>query len=188
MVSIFSLWLPILLSAVAVFVVSSIIHMLLTYHRSNMAQIPDEQAFRDAMRPLNVPPGEYMLPFAGSPKAMETEEFKKKLAEGPVGMLTILPNEPWPMGKSLMYWFIYSLVIGLFAAYIATRSLPAGAEYLAVMQIVGASAFGGYALGLIQNSIWYFRAWSTTFKFVFDGLVYAALTGGIFGWLWPAAM
>ena len=188
MISIASLWLPILLSAVGVFIVSSIIHMLLTYHRSNMSQIPNEDNFRSSLGPMDFPPGEYMFPFAGSPKNMETDEYKQKLDEGPVGTMVKLPNGPWPMGKSLVQWFLYSLLVGLFAAYIATRSLSPGADYLAVMQIVGASAFGVYALGLIQNSIWWFRKWSTTVKFIFDGLVYASVTGGVFGWLWPAAI
>lgn len=187
MVTIVSLWLPVLLSAVAIFIVSSIIHMLLTYHRSNFAAIPDEQNFRDTVRPLNIPPGEYIFPFAGSPKNMESEEYQQKIKEGPVGMITVLANEPWPMAKSLISWFVYCLVVGSFSAYIAVHSVSAGADYREVMQIVGASAFAGYSLALMQNSIWYFRAWSTTLKFMFDGFVYALLTGGIFGWLWPAA-
>jgi len=46
--------------------------------------------------------------------------------------------------------------------------------------------FGGYALALLQNSIWYKRAWNFTLKSMADGLVYALLTAGTFGWLWPA--
>jgi hypothetical protein len=186
MVSILSLWLPILLSAIAVFLVSSIIHMVLTYHRSNFSPIPDEQAFRDSVRPLNIAPGEYMFPHCSSPKAMETEEFQSKMNEGPVGMMTVMPNGPFAMGKNLMMWFLYSLIVGVFVAYICTLTLAPSADYLKVMQLAGATAFGGYSLALMQNSVWNSRPWSTTFKFMFDGLVYALLTGGMFGWLWPA--
>jgi hypothetical protein len=35
------------------------------------------------------------------------------------------------------------------------------------------------------DSIWFFRHWSTSLKNVFDGLIYALLTGGVYGWLWP---
>ena len=185
MVSIISLWLPILLSAVAVFLVSSIIHMVLTYHRSNFSQIPDEQTFRDAVRPLNIPPGEYMFPHCDSPKAMETEEYQNKMNEGPVGMMTVMPNGPYSMGKNLIMWFLYSVVVGVFVAYICTLTLAPGANYIQVMQLAGATAFGGYSLALMQNSVWNSRPWSTTLKFMFDGLVYALLTGGMFGWLWP---
>lgn len=186
MVSLFSLWLPILLSAIAVFLASSIIHMVFTYHRSNFSKLPDEETFRDSVRPLNISPGEYMYPYAGSPKAMESEEYQSKMNQGPVGMMTVMPNGPYAMGKNLMMWFLYSLLVGVFVAYICSISLAVGSDYLKVMQIAGVSAFSGYALALLQNSVWWARAWSTTFKFMFDGLVYALLTGGIFGWLWPA--
>lgn len=42
------------------------------------------------------------------------------------------------------------------------------------------------ALALLQNSIWYKRKWSSTLKSMADGLVYALVTAGTFGWLWPA--
>ena len=37
----------------------------------------------------------------------------------------------------------------------------------------------------IPDSIWYKRSWSTTWKSMFDALVYGLFTGGVFGWLWP---
>lgn len=187
MLSIAALWLPVVLSAIGVFIVSSVIHMMLTYHRTDCKSVPNEQSFRDALRSQDIPPGEYMFPYAGSPKNMGTEDYQQKLKEGPVGLVTLLPHEPWPMGKSLMQWFVYSLLVGVYSAYIAVHTLPGGAESLAVLRIVGATAFAGYGLALIQNSIWKFTAWSTTGKFLFDALVYGLLTGGIFAWLWPAA-
>jgi len=182
--TILSLWLPILVSAVGVFIASSIIHMLLGYHANNFKKIPSEDSFRDAVRPLSIPPGEYMFPFCGGKKDMQSEAFAQKQTEGPVGMMTIMPNGPFAMGKNLMMWFIYSILVGIFSAYIAIHSLTVDSTYLQVMRMVGAAAFGGYALALIQNSVWYNRSWLTTFKFLFDGLVYSLVTGGIFGWLW----
>ena len=128
MVSIVSLWLPILLSAVIVFIASSIIHMLLKYHRSDFGRVPSEDEVMDALRPFNIPPGDYVIPCAG--KAKET-------------------------------------------------------DYLAVFRFAGCAAFLGYAMALLQNSIWYKRKWSATLKSMFDGLIYALLTAGTFGWLWP---
>ena len=90
------------------------------------------------------------------------------------------------MGKYLLQWFIYIVIVGIFSAYIAGRTLAPGTEYLAVFRIAGATAFIGYAVGLWQMSIWYHRAWSTTLKLTLDGLIYSLLTGGAFGWLWPA--
>jgi len=182
--TIISLWLPILLSAVAVFMVSSIIHMVLGYHSSNFSKLPDEEKFRESVGGLEIPPGEYMYPFAGSSKAMQSEEYQNKMNQGPVGMMTAMPKGPFAMGKNLIAWFLYSIIVGIFAAYIAIQSLAVDANYLAVMRIVGAAAFGAYSIALIQNSVWYSRSWTTTLKFMFDGLVYALLTGGVFGWLW----
>jgi hypothetical protein len=89
------------------------------------------------------------------------------------------------MGLSLTLWFLYCIVMGVFAAYVSGRALGPGAHYLSVFRFAGCTAFAGYALALWQNSIWYKRAWTTTLKSTFDGLVYALLTAGTFGWLWP---
>jgi hypothetical protein len=186
MVALSALWLPILLSAVFVFVVSSVIHMLLPYHKTDFKQVPNEGALMDAMRPVQVPPGEYVLPYATSMKEMETPEFVAKLEQGPVAFMTVLPNGKQGMGRQLAQWFAYSIIVSVFAGYIANHAVAAGGDYLAVFRFVGAVAFTGYSLALLQNSIWYRRAWSTTLKSVFDGLIYAMVTAGTFGWLWPS--
>jgi hypothetical protein len=186
MVSILSLWLPIVLSAVFVFIVSSIIHLVLTYHRSDFAPVPDEDAVMDALRPFNLPQGEYVMPFAKSSKEMSEPEFKARMARGPVAFLTVLSTD-FQMGKSLALWLLYCVLIGAFAAYLAGRALGPGAQYLEVFRFAGAAAFGGYGLALLQNSIWYKRRWPTTLKSMADSLVYALVTAGTFGWLWPAA-
>lgn len=186
MVSVMSLWLPILLSAVIVFVVSSIIHMVLGYHRSDFGKVPAEDEVMDALRKFNISPGDYVIPCAGSPKEMGTPEFIEKTTKGPVAFMTVMPSGPPSMGKSLVQWFVYCIVVGIFAAYIAGRALEPGAHYLAVFRFAGCTAFVGYALGLWQNSIWYKLSWSVTIKSTFDGLVYGLLTAGTFGWLWPS--
>jgi len=185
MVHIASLWLPILLSAVAVFVVSSIIHMVLGYHRNDFKKVPDEDGLMDALRQFNIPPGDYMMPCAGSPAAMRAPEFAEKMKKGPIAQITTMAPGSVSIGSNLVLWFIYSIIIGVFAAYIAGRALKPGAHYLEVFRFAGCTAFAGYSLALLQNSIWLKRAWSTTLKSVFDGLVYALLTAGFFGWLWP---
>ena len=116
---------------------------------------------------------------------MNTPAFAEKMKAGPVMVFTVMPSGPMSMSRNLVLWFIYSAVVGFFAAYVAGRALPAGAEYLRVFRFVGVIAFVGYSLALWQMSIWYRRAWSTTVKATVDGLVYALLTAGTFGWLWP---
>jgi hypothetical protein len=180
-----TLWLPILLSSVIVFVASSIIHMALPWHKSDYAKVPNEDKMMDALRPLAIPPGDYMVPRPPSMEAMKSPEFLEKMKQGPVMVVTVIPNGPMTMGKNLALWFLYSVVVGIFAAYVAGRALPVGAPYLRVFQIAGVTAFVGYSLALWQLSIWYRRAWSTTIKASVDGLIYALLTAGVFGWLWP---
>ena len=89
------------------------------------------------------------------------------------------------MTTSLVLWFLYSVVVSFFAAYIAGRAVGPGADYLTVFRFVGSTAFMGYSLALLQNSIWYKRNWGMTLKSMFDGLVYGLLTAGTFAWLWP---
>ena len=185
MTALSALLVPIVLSAVIVFVASSIIHMALPWHKSDYPKVPDEQRVRDALRPLAIPPGDYMIPRASSMQDMKSPEFVAKMNEGPVMVVTVLPNGPWAMGKNLAQWFVYSIVVGVFAAYVAGTALPPGAPYPRVFQLVGVTAFIGYALALWQLSIWYRRDWMTTVKSNVDGLIYGLLTAGTFGWLWP---
>ena len=185
MVSIVSLWLPILLSAVAVFLISSIIHMVIQYHKNDFVKLPSEEPVMDDLRKANIPPGDYNFPHAESMKDMNSPEFIEKMKQGPVGIITMMESGPPAMGKQLLLWFIYSIIVGIFAAYIAANALAPGAHYLAVFRFIGATAFVGYSLALLQNSIWYKRNWAATLKSMFDGLIYALFTAGIFGWLWP---
>ena len=180
-----ALWLPILLSSVFVFVASSLIHMASPWHKSDYPKLPNEDKVRDALRPLAIPPGDYMVPRPSTREEMRAPEFAAKMKAGPVVMLTVMPNRPMSMGRNLGMWFAYCAAISVFAAYIAGRALPQGTVYLRVFRFAGATAFIGYAAALWQMSIWYRRAWTTTFKATVDGLIYALLTAGTFGWLWP---
>ncbi|HEV2643731.1 MAG TPA: hypothetical protein VGT98_13540 [Candidatus Elarobacter sp.] len=180
-----TLWLPILLSAVIVFIVSSIVHMALPWHKNDYPRVPNEAEVMTALRPFAIPPGDYMMPRAASRDDLRSPEFAERVMQGPNMVVTVLPNAPWSMGRNLGMWFAYLVVVGIFAAYIASRALPPGSDYPSVFRFVGATAFLGYSLALWQMSIWYRRAWSTTIKATVDGLIYALLTAGTFGWLWP---
>jgi hypothetical protein len=185
MVFLSALWLPILLSAFIVFLASYLIHMVLPIHRSDYRRFPSEDAVLDALRKFKLPPGDYLAPCAAGPKDFKSPAFLEKLTKGPVLFATVMPGGPPRMGAQLSQWFVYCLVVGVFAAYIAGRALRPGAPYLEVFRFAGATAFVGYALALWQNTIWYKRNWVTTLKSTVDGLVYALLTAGTFGWLWP---
>jgi len=187
MVGIVSLLLPIVLSAAAVFIVSSILHMLVGYHNSDFKKIPSEDAVMNDLGNLNIPPGDYSIPYAATNKERNTPEYQEKMKRGPIVIMTIFGPKQMNFGSSLAQWFIYSIIVGIFAAYVAGRAVPPGTDYLSVFRFAGVTAFVGYSLALMQNSIWWKKSWSATIKSMFDGLIYALVTAGIFGWLWPGA-
>ena len=184
MVPALTLWLPILLSAVFVFIASTLIHMVLKYHASDYQGLPAEDDIMDDLRKYDLEEGEYYMPYLADFKERESPEFKAKLEKGPVGFMTITDSD-CSMGKPLMQWFAFSLLVGFFTAYVAGISLAPGAGFLEVFRITGTVTFAGYSLALIQNSIWYKRAWGTTLKYLLDGFIYGVVTAATFGWLWP---
>ena len=185
MASIPSLWLPILLSSVVVFFASWLFHMLLPHHRKDFLPVPNEDQVQTSLRGFNIPPGDYMIPCAGSPAGMKSPDFQEKFRKGPVLIMTVFKAGNMSMGGSLAQWFLYLLLVGVFTAYITGRALQPGATYLEVFRFAGCSAFLSYSIALWQDSIWYKRKWSTTIKNTIDGFIYGLLTAGIFGWLWP---
>lgn len=184
MVHLADLWLPILLAAVIVFIASSIIHMVLPYHKSSYRKLADEDKVRAAIRASNPSPGLYNFPYC-THKDMNSDEIKAKFVEGPVGHMIILPNGPVFLPKFLIQWFLYCVLVGIFVAYLAAHVMTPGAPYRHVFKVVGASAFLAYSLGGLSNGIWKGYPWKMVLLEAFDGIIYAALTAGTFGWRWP---
>lgn len=185
MFSLASLWLPILLSAVFVFIASSLIHMVLKYHNSEYRQLANEDEVRDAIRKANPAPGQYVMPHCLDMKDMGGEDMQKKYADGPVGLIYLRPNGPPKIGSPMVSWFLFTVVVALFAGYIGYVTLPAKTHYLTVFRVVGSAAFMAYGLGTIPGAIWMGRPWSAIIKEIVDAVIYALLTAGTFGWLWP---
>ena len=186
METITALWLPILVSAVVVFVLSSIIHMGPLWHKTDFPKVPNEDALMNAVRPLNIPPGDYMVPRPTSGAEMKSPEFQEKAKKGPVMVLTMMPPGMINMGQNLILWFLYCIGVSVLAASMSF-GLPKQPSFHDVLRTTGMAAFIGYAVALWQNSIWYKRAWSFTIKATFDGLIYAAGTVAVFYYLWPKA-
>jgi len=181
-----TLWLPILLSSVFVFVASSIIHMALPWwHKGDFLKLPQEDKVMDSIRPFAIPPGDYHVPNCDNMAEMRTPAFKEKLNKGPVMLLTVLPNGMINMGKALGLWFLYLVAVNVLAGYVALHALPVWVGHKAVYRIVGATSFLGYNAALWQMTIWYRRSLGTTIRSTVDGLIYAGLAAGTFGWLWP---
>ena len=180
------LWLPILLSAVFVFIASSLIHMVLKYHSTEMSAAPNQDALQNALR--GTAPGWYAFPMGSDPKTRMNAEWMKKWAEGPSGVLTIAALGPINMGKNLTQWFVFNLVVSFFAAYVAGHALVMGAgapSYLAVFRVVGTIGLMAYGFGITGDTIWYCRPWKSWALSMFDSLIYGCVTAGTFGWLWP---
>lgn len=178
-----ALWAPVLVSAVLVFIASSVSQALL--HRDDFAKLPGEAEVMDTLHRLKPVPGDYLFPRPASRQDLATPAFKEKYRRGPIGILTVLPDGGNPIARTFPLWFAYCVAVGGFAAVVASRSLPPGAERRAVFVLVAVAAFGAHVLGLWPATIWFGKALSTTLKSSLDGLVYGILTGGTFALLWP---
>lgn len=174
----FSLWLPVLVSAVIVFVVSSVLHMVLKYHRADYKALPNEDAVREVLGKGAIPPGLYQLPYCSDAKSMQDPAFKAKFEKGPVGVITIIPNGLPAMGKYLAQWFVFTVLISAIAAFAARQSLQP-------LRVAGIVAFTGYGLTNVLDSIWKGQPWANTGRSLVDGAIYALATGLTFCWLWP---
>jgi hypothetical protein len=184
MVPVAALWLPIVLSAVLVFVVSAVIHMGLRYHKKDFVGLPDEEAARAVLGKQDLPPGQYMMPHCDSMKEAAGPEMTKKFTDGPVAIITVLPRGPMNIGKNLLQWFLLSLGVSIVVAYVL-RPLPADAEYLLRFRVAAAAAWAAYGGGLVWAGIWKGTPWSKVWIDVFDSFVYALVTAGAFAGLWP---
>jgi hypothetical protein len=179
------LWLPILLSAVFVFVASSVIHMALKWHNPEYRGLPNEDQVREAINAGKPVPGQYVVPYCMDHKDLGKPEMARKFKDGPVALMWLKAPGPVEMGGTLVGWFLFTLVVSFFVAYLAAHTLAPGTHYLQVFRVVGTVALLAYAAGSAPNSIWMGKPWSSTFKDMLDGLIYALLTAGTFGWLWP---
>lgn len=177
------LWIPIVVSAVLVWVASFLCHMVLPIHKGEWKGLPEENRALDALR--GVPPGNYMIPF-GTMADMKSAEFAERQKNNPNGTIIIWPGAV-NMGQNLILTLLSYVVIGIFVAYITWHAfdgkpLP---EYLDVFRIAGTAAFMAHGLALIPHGIWYrgIRFWSV----LLDAIILALVTAGVFGWLWPKA-
>jgi len=182
-----SLWLPVIVSAVVVFVASSILHMALKYHKSDMKTLSNEDAVRDALAKGAPAPGIYHTPQCADMKQMKEPAMVAKFEKGPVAFITVIPKGAPAMGKHLGLWFGFCVLVSFVAAYVARHTLHAGDDGMLVMRITGTVAFAAYALSQISDSIWKGQPWSNTWRHVLDGAIYSVLTGLVFRLMWPSA-
>jgi hypothetical protein len=181
------LWLPIVVSALVVWIASAIAHMALRHHRADYKGLPDEEAVGAAMRKAAVPPGYYVIPYCPDPSKMQDAKIVERYASGPVAMIAVLKSAPPALGKHLVQWLLFCILVGFVSAYLARQTLTPGAAGMTVCRITGTVAFAGYGLGYLQDSIWKGMPWSNSLRGMLDAAVYALLTGIVFSLLWPGA-
>jgi len=182
-----SLWLPVVVSAVVVWLLSSVLHMVLKYHKADYKPLPDEEAVGSALRKDAPPPGVYTIPYCDDMAQMKDPAFQEKYRRGPVAMVKVMKSEPPAMGKFLGLWFLFCLLVSFTAAYVARNSLSFDALGMKVMQITGTVAFAGYGYGALIDWVWGANPASNTLRALIDALLYALATGAVFWWLWPGA-
>jgi hypothetical protein len=182
------LWLPIVVSAVLIFIASSLIHMVIQWHKSDYNKLANEDDVRAALRAANASPQQYVVPYCPGMKDMQAPEMQKKFTEGPIAFITFRPPGVPKMGGALGSWFAYTLVISAIAAYVAHKTLtPMGPDvhFLQVCRVASAIAFVAFGGGSVQQGIWMGKPWASVAKELLDAAIYAAITGVTFAWLWP---
>jgi hypothetical protein len=184
--TLFALWLPILLSAVVVFVVSSLIHMVFKWHASDYRGLPNEEAVREVIRAAKPTPGLYAVPYCSDMKDMGSEAMARKYREGPVAHLHVGPSGVPNMGKYLGLWFLWGLVIAAVTGFLVGAFLGVShGQALVAAQLTAALTFVAHGFGTVTESIWMLRTWSASLKNLLDAALYAVGTGLVFFWLWP---
>jgi hypothetical protein len=182
-----TLWLPVVVAAVAVFVASSIVHMVLKYHKADYKPLPNEDAVRDSLARGALAPGIYITPHCADMKQMNEPAMREKYEKGPVALVTVMPSGAPVLGKHLALWFGFTLLASFVAAYVARHTLAPGAQGLVVMRVTGTVAFAAYGLGALTSWIWKGQPWANTARELADGAIYAVVTGACFLLLWPSA-
>ncbi len=181
MVPVADLWLPILLSSIAVFMASSLVWTVLPHHRNDFSPLPEEEAVRKKLREKKPDPGLYSIPFLDR----KDPDLQSKMEEGPVGLLTVLPDGLPRMGRNMLLTFVYYVLVCTVVGYLTGVALGPGSHYMTVFRVAGTAALLGFIGSLAPTAIWFGRPWRVLLKDIVDGAVYALLTAGFFGWLWP---
>ena len=182
MITLGMLWLPILVSAVIVFIASNILWMVLPFwHHKDYSNLATSDAVVAALK--DAPSGQYMVPSVNWGKM--TDEQKAAVQKGPGGLLLLRNPMQFSMGSALTTYFVFNIVVIAIIAYVGSFSLGVGAKYPQVFRVIASAGILGYSFHTVSDSIWYGRPWSSTIKFIIDGIIYGLLIGGTFGWLWP---
>ena len=179
------LWLPIVVSAVLVFILSALAWTVLPHHKKDFTGLPNADAVQATMRQNPPAPGQYAMPWVSDMRALQDPAVKEKMMQGPRAYITVVPNGMPAMGPMMAKSVVFYLVVSLLVAYVTWHALGRGVEYLQVFRIAGTTASMAYILATVPDSIWFGRPWGNFGRQALDGLVFGLATAGVFGWLWP---
>jgi len=179
------LWLPIVLSAIALFFASFLAWTVLPHHKPDWKKIPDEASFMEKIKAMNIPPGMYIFPMVKA-EEMKDPEKKRLLEGGCQGTLNLWPGPP-NMGVNMALTVLYFLLVSLFVGYLAAFSVEPGEEFARVFQIVATTGVLAFCAGGVLNDIWFRKTPRAMLMNFVDGVAYAAILGVIFALLWPGA-
>lgn len=179
--SVFELWLPIVIGGFLVHVASFLAWVVLPHHKPEWRKLDAEDDLIDLIDSKNIPTGQYIFPFAMGPEA-ETEEHKQKAAKCR-GMLVLWPHVP-SMGVNISLTLAYFLAVTFVIGYLASLALAPGAKAMDVFQVAFTAAFLTHVAGGLQQVIWFRRK---VLMEVLDGLAYSIITGLAFALMWPGA-
>ena len=183
--SILQLWLPILATAVFIFIASSLIHMVFKWHNADYKKLANEDDVRAAIRAGSPAPGQYVLPHCLEMKEMQGEAMMKKFVEGPNALLTVRKNGAPTMGTALILWFLFTITVAVFASCLALGAFGLKGDARHAGHLVGMTSFLAYAGGGITQGIWMGKPWGSVAKEVLDALIYGTISALTFMWLWP---
>lgn len=179
--SVWSLWLPILVSGVVLFFASWLAWMVIGHHKNDWQGLPDEQAIVDVIRSTNIGPGQYMFPHCPSPEEWKSGAHQERLKAGPKGALYVW-KPGGGMGANLFCTWLLFTVLSFVIAYLAGIALPPGATFKEVFRFTSTAGILTYASSGLLNAIWFKRK---VVGDIIDGIAYGLLTGLVFALLWP---
>ncbi len=179
-----SLWLPILVSAVVVWIASAIIWMAMPHHKRDRINLPDQEAMIQFVRSHNIPPGNYVFPYCGDAAQRNSPAMKEAIERGPIGTLSLWPT-PMKMGPKMLATFLVYLAVSIFLAYLASITIEPHANHMRVFRIVGTGGILAYCFAFIPNAVWFGGYLRTIVACIIDGIFYGLITAAIFAWLWP---
>lgn len=181
------LWLPILLSAGVIWVMSIIFGMALPHHKQDWIGLGDEDGFMEDLRRRGIKPGNYLFPDFRSSEQLRSEKVERALKEGPVGHLSVWKT-PVTMGDKMVGTLVVHLVVCILIAYLTRIALPAASPpppFAKVFQIAGTAGVLAYSFSFIPNALWFGAYKRTIVASIFDGVLYGVVIGAIFAWRWP---